>query len=139
MHRIYDSKHSKRAIDIEALRLDDYFSDYDGKIDFIKMDIEGAELSAVQGMSSLLRKNRQVTIVTEFIPANIRGFGAEPEHYISLLTDSGFSSTSSGLSWAAVTPARASIATMAIDFAEIMRPPSVPSKVRSVPTPGPGG
>ena len=91
MHRIYDSKHSKRAIDIGVLRLDDYFSDYDGKIDFIKMDIEGAELSAVQGMSSLLRKNRQVTIVTEFTPANIRGFGAEPEHYISLLADSGFS------------------------------------------------
>ena len=91
MHRLYDSKHSKRSINIEVLRLDDYFSDYGGKINFIKMDIEGAELSAVQGMSSLLRKNGHVTIVTEFIPANIKGFGAEPEQYVSLLVDSGFS------------------------------------------------
>jgi FkbM family methyltransferase len=63
-HRIYDSHDGRRYIEIDAIRLDDYFKDYNGKIDFIKMDIQGAEGGAIQGMRSLLKKSKNVKIVT---------------------------------------------------------------------------
>ena len=42
-HRIYDPHNGSKSIEIESIKLDDYFKDYDGEMDFIKMDIEGAE------------------------------------------------------------------------------------------------
>lgn len=55
-HKIYDSHEGRQSTEIEATRLDDYFKNYNGEINLIKMDIEGAEGGAIQGMSSLLQK-----------------------------------------------------------------------------------
>jgi FkbM family methyltransferase len=89
-HRIYDLNSGRHFIEIESIRLDDYFKDYDGKIDLIKMDIQGAEPSAVQGMSGLLNKNKNVKIVTEFAPGLIKKSGAKPEGYLKALMEHGF-------------------------------------------------
>lgn len=43
---------------IETIKIDDALADYDGKITFIKMDIEGAELEALRGTKELIRKNK---------------------------------------------------------------------------------
>lgn len=51
---------------IEAVPLDALLGDLP-RLDLIKMDIEGAEPKALQGMASLLRRHRPV-IVTEFNP-----------------------------------------------------------------------
>jgi FkbM family methyltransferase len=64
-HRIYNSYDNHQSIQIEVTRLDDYFKDYNGKIDFIKMDIQGAEDAALQGMLYLLKKNKNLKIITE--------------------------------------------------------------------------
>jgi len=42
-HRIYDSHDGRKSIEIETIRLDDYFKNYNVRIDFIKMDVQGAE------------------------------------------------------------------------------------------------
>jgi FkbM family methyltransferase len=89
-HRIYDLHNSRRFIEIESIRLDDYFKDYDGKIDFIKMDIQGAEPRAVQGMSVLLNKNKNVKIATEFSPVLLKKSGIKPEEYLKSLMQHGF-------------------------------------------------
>jgi FkbM family methyltransferase len=89
-HRIHDSNSGRHFIEIESIRLDDYFKDYDGKIDLIKMDIQGAEPSAVEGMSDLLSKNKNVKIVTEFAPNIIEKSGVKPEEYLKTLMDHGF-------------------------------------------------
>lgn len=65
--------------------LDDYFKDYNGKINFIKIDIQGAEAAAVQGMSKLLKKNVSVKIVSEFWPAGLKRTGIEPIEYLRML------------------------------------------------------
>lgn len=88
-HKIYNSPDGHESIEIEAIRLDDYFENYNGKIDFIKMDIEGAEWMALQGMSNLLKGNKTVKIVIEFVPS-LRKFGIEPVESLKLLLGHGF-------------------------------------------------
>ncbi len=87
-HRIYNSHDGRESIEIEAIRLDDYFRDYDGRIAFIKMDIQGEEGGG--GMSNLLKKNKNVKIVSEFWPIGLKRFGTEPEEYLKLLLKHGF-------------------------------------------------
>lgn len=87
-HIIYDLNDGRKSIEIESVRLNDYFKNYDGTIDFIKMDIEGAEGEAVCGMSDLLKKN--VKIATEFNPSLLKGSGMGPEKYLKLLIKHGF-------------------------------------------------
>jgi len=89
-HRIYNSHDGRKSIEIEAIRLDDYFKGYTGKIDFIKMDIQGAEGDALQGMSLLLQKNKNLKMITEFEPVALKRFGMEPEEYLKLLVKHGF-------------------------------------------------
>lgn len=84
-HRIYDSHDGRKSIKIEATRLDDYFTNYNGRINFIKIDIQGAESGALQGMSNLLKNNKSVKIVTEFWPIGLKRFGTNPKEYLKLL------------------------------------------------------
>jgi FkbM family methyltransferase len=42
MHSLYSLSKSTRSVDVDIIRLDDYFANYDGKIRFVKIDIEGA-------------------------------------------------------------------------------------------------
>ncbi len=75
---------------IEYINLDEYFKTYNGKVDLIKMDIEGAEKLAIEGMSSLLHKNKNVKILTEFHPLELKKSGVEPEDYLQVLREYGF-------------------------------------------------
>ncbi|HLL16136.1 MAG TPA: FkbM family methyltransferase [Pyrinomonadaceae bacterium] len=90
MHRVYDSQYCDGFIEIEAVRLDDYFAGREEKIDFIKIDIEGAEYAALEGMATLLGKSRRAILVTEYTPIAIKEFGIEPQEYLRLLMDFGF-------------------------------------------------
>ncbi|MEM4282315.1 MAG: FkbM family methyltransferase [Candidatus Woesearchaeota archaeon] len=89
-HRIYDSHDGRKSIEVEVIQLDDYFKNYNGKVDFIKIDIQGAEWGAVQGMLNLLKKNKTVKIVTEFWPIGLKRFGIGPDAYLKLLIELGF-------------------------------------------------
>jgi FkbM family methyltransferase len=89
-HRIYDSHDDRESIEVEAVRLDDYFKDYDRRINFVKMDIQGAEGGAVKGASELLRNNAGIKIVTEFCPPMLKMFGTDPGEYLKLLQGLGF-------------------------------------------------
>jgi FkbM family methyltransferase len=45
-------------IELQVTSIDDFVGDVDKKIDFIKMDIEGAELSVLEGAMKTIRKDR---------------------------------------------------------------------------------
>jgi FkbM family methyltransferase len=89
-HRVYDSGDGRQFIWVESMRLDDYLKNYDRRIDFIKMDIQGAEWRAVQGMTDILEKNQSIKVVTEFWPAGLNSAGIDPEEYLKLLANHGF-------------------------------------------------
>jgi FkbM family methyltransferase len=89
-HRIYNSHDGRTSVEIDAICLDDYFKEYDRKIDFIKMDIQGSEWAAIQGMIMLLQKNKNIKGMTEFAPIWLKRAGVEPEQYLKLLLKYGF-------------------------------------------------
>ncbi|MFY3740363.1 MAG: FkbM family methyltransferase [Candidatus Nitrosomirales archaeon] len=89
-HRIHEWHSSNNSIEVETIALDDYFKDYNGEIDFIKMDIEGAEIKAIQGMHSLLQRNKQLKIILEFNPPVMKESGLQPEKLPTMLEDYGF-------------------------------------------------
>lgn len=89
-HRIYDSHDDRPAIDIEAITLDEYFGPEFGRIDFVKMDIQGAEGRALRGMRQLLSAQRSVKLITEFWPGGLRRSGIGPEEYLADLESLGF-------------------------------------------------
>lgn len=94
MHRVYNSVFCNDSIDIDCLRLDDYFQHE--KISFIKIDIEGAEYHAIQGMLNLLHRNREIKLLTEFSPAASLENGIDSRYYVKILVDLGFNIYSIG-------------------------------------------
>lgn len=76
-------------IKIEAIRLDSYFEKYNRKIDFLKMDIQGAEGLALKGMEKTLKKNEQIKMIVEFSQPELKGLG-DPKECLRLLRKYGF-------------------------------------------------
>ncbi|HYP39565.1 MAG TPA: FkbM family methyltransferase [Chloroflexia bacterium] len=88
-HAIYDVG-GRQSIEVGAVRLDDYFSNYGGKIDLIKIDVQGAEGKVLRGMHGLLERNKQVRIITEFWPHRLAECGTPSEEFVGTLTAHGF-------------------------------------------------
>jgi FkbM family methyltransferase len=89
-HRIYNSHDGRKSIETETVQLDDYFKDFFGRIDFIKIDIQGAEGLAFRGMFDILDKNRNLKIAAEFWPFGLRMCGTEPINLLESLLMRGF-------------------------------------------------
>jgi methyltransferase FkbM-like protein len=56
-------------------------------VDLIKMDIQGAELAALEGARSLLSRSRGLKVVLEFEPELLRAAGIGPEQFVDRLAD----------------------------------------------------
>lgn len=69
---------------VQAVVLDQLLHEI-GQVDLIKLDIEGAEPRALQGMTQLLRRYHP-TIITELFPSMLMSTsGVEPEAYLNAL------------------------------------------------------
>jgi len=87
-HRIYPSKYcGENHIKVKTITLDDYFrnNSFKDKISFIKMDVEGAELGILKGMTSILTNNKKLTLLLEFVPKYIRESGSNPQELLDIL------------------------------------------------------
>ena len=84
--------YEKDTINIQTLVLDDYFSKLNltNKIDFVKIDVEGSELRVLQGMSKILRENKNLKIFVEFGRDALEDAGSDPEELLNLLEREGF-------------------------------------------------
>lgn len=78
-----------KYIEVDMQTLDDFFQDYVA-LDVIKIDAEGAEPLIFSGMTSIIRSNKKLKIITEFNPKRLRLLGSSPEEYFNMLSGYGF-------------------------------------------------
>lgn len=82
-HRTYKPDEYDQEIDIHAISIDEYLSP-NTEVDFIKMDIQGFEMSAVKGMTKTLQSSH-LKMLSEFWPYGMRKAGTSVlEYYIFL-------------------------------------------------------
>lgn len=81
----------KRKVEVEGSDLDT-LSAKEGinRIDLIKMDIEGGESKALEGMQDVIRKNDNLKMMLEFAPAWIKASGDDPFIFLKNLESWGF-------------------------------------------------
>ena len=81
---------TKNAIQVDTITADDYFKNFEYKIDFIKMDVEGAESIVLSGMTNILKNNTDLKMMVEYNPDAIKNMGLAPVSYLELLVKNGF-------------------------------------------------
>lgn len=81
---------STHNLGIQSIALNDYFQK-NNSIKLIKMDIEGAEVRAIDGMSELLKKNQDIKMLTELHSIELKEEGTNPEEFLKKIRLFGFS------------------------------------------------
>jgi FkbM family methyltransferase len=80
---------ASRVVGVDAVTLDGYFAARDVMPDFVKIDVEGAELQVLRGMSDLIRRVRPRLLV-EVHPRGLSAYGHAPGDLLSLLWEEGY-------------------------------------------------
>jgi FkbM family methyltransferase len=89
-HSVIPTENSKK-MNVSSITLDNFLSENGNpKIDAIKIDIEGGEMRAFQGMRELFACPRQLYIVTEFNPTAITAANLSPELFATKMKEAGF-------------------------------------------------
>ncbi len=83
--------YSGSSVPVRTVSLDSYVSSMAlSQIDVIKLDIEGAELQALSGASTVLKEYAELVILVEFCDENTRQFGYSTADLASFLRSKGF-------------------------------------------------
>ena len=82
----------ERRIKVQARRIDEVLADVDlaGRPLVVKMDIEGAEVMALNGMAGLFARAPDVAMIVEYAPAFLDVAGTPPRSMLNWLWQSGF-------------------------------------------------
>lgn len=87
-HKTYATENYTSKTEIECVAIDDII--VDKKVDFIKIDIQGYEYFAFQGMQEVFKHNKNLKIITELYPYGLNNSGIKVEDFIQLIKTSGF-------------------------------------------------
>lgn len=90
LHRLHPSGVCGNSITVDCVRLDDFFPNNTCRIDLVKLDVEGHEVSVLRGMLELMRRNPQIQLFTEYCPAWLTEAGDSADEYVGLLEAHGF-------------------------------------------------
>ncbi len=80
-HRLYDSGDGRKFREVEMVRLDDELKELE-RLDFIKMDIQGYEGRALDGMKGILSRFAGVRILCELCPSLLELAGSDPGRFL---------------------------------------------------------
>jgi FkbM family methyltransferase len=69
--------------EVETATIDDLLGA--GRVDVIKIDIEGHEPAALRGMKATLRRNSHAQLFLEFSPETLRAAGTDPDNFARLI------------------------------------------------------
>lgn len=76
------------AVAVDLVRLDDALPDL--HVDFIKLDVQGYEMSVLRGMDRVLARNPRLEVLFELWPYGLARAGTDPEKLLAHLRDHGF-------------------------------------------------
>lgn len=77
-------------VSLETVRLDDFFPPGQRRVDFVKMDIDGAEPVALAGMEGLLSESPEMQMLVEYDPWQHEVQGRSPGDFLCQLEHLGF-------------------------------------------------
>lgn len=80
---------ASEAFEVQGTTIDKQAAFFAGKIDIMKIDIEGAEPLAFDGASEVIAKNPGLQIVMEWSPGQIRAAGFDIANFVSRLSELG--------------------------------------------------
>ena len=80
---------SEEKVKCETVRLDDLLSDKLKTLSFVKIDIEGAEYYALNGMKKIAEKFKPVILI-EIQPYFLKGFGLTNEMILNIIKEAGY-------------------------------------------------
>lgn len=78
----------KEVVSVECITIDSFLKGQ--PVDVIKMDIEGNEPYALEGMKQTISKSNSLILFTELAPVFLRRAGVEPKDYLLQLEKLGF-------------------------------------------------
>ena len=88
------STNTKYSGDLEVKKttLDDYFKDINENrnLDFLKMNIQGAEGLVIAGAEETLKKSKNITVLTEFWISGLKACGTNPTELLLKIKSLGF-------------------------------------------------
>jgi len=87
-NRLSAGDQHRNTCEIDIVRIDDVLPS--DPIDFVKMDIQGAEGVALAGMQACLDRSPNVQVLFEYWPEALREGGTEPEQLLRSLRGKGF-------------------------------------------------
>jgi len=86
-HQCYNNGENRNSVDVECIKLDDMENVF-GKIDFVKIDVQGYDYFVVKGMEKII-KNNNIKILGEFWPYGLNKAGIAPLKYVELIKSMG--------------------------------------------------
>ncbi len=90
-HRLTSPGRDCTTLIVRAVRLDDFLSSHlDRPIDLIKMDIQGSEGLALEGMRSILARVGSPLLLTEYWPLGLDQSGIGAERFLRMLHHAGY-------------------------------------------------
>ena len=81
-HQSYPSGDDRRKVAMTMTRLDDCLT---GPVDLIKMDVQGFECHALNGMEAIIAASPRLIIFTEFWPEGLRRAGSDAADFLRRL------------------------------------------------------
>jgi len=83
-----DTDNSRDVITTEVTTLDDYLNG--SRLDFCKIDAQGAEMKVLEGGIKTIEKNNDLKMAIEFSPRHLSAMGAEPMDFLKKIKGFGF-------------------------------------------------
>jgi FkbM family methyltransferase len=89
--QISGSKWADNVVDVPARTVPEILAELGvGRVDVVKMDVEGSEIAAIEGMHPLLSAPDAPMIVYESNAHTLRMFDATPEHLVEAFAECGY-------------------------------------------------
>jgi FkbM family methyltransferase len=89
---LYPMVDDQHLLEVRELRLDDYVG-AETRVDFIKMDVEGAELRALAGMRGLLGRNPNIGLIAEYGPTHLEKVGLNTSDWFAAFAGAGLTAS----------------------------------------------